>query len=75
MKLKQLWKLWLRLAKAIGDFQAGLILTVFYIVIFAPMAVLLRLLSDPLRLKKPDAVTWSSRTLADHKLDAARKQF
>jgi hypothetical protein len=74
-KLKRLWEHWLRIAKVIGDFQAGVILTVFYIVIFGPMAIFFRLLSDALRLKKPDVVTWSSRPPTDQKLEAARRQF
>ena len=74
-KLKQLWEIWLRVANAIGDFQAALILTVFYTVVFAPTAIFFRLLSDPLRLKRPDVVTWSLRTITDEKLEAARRQF
>ena len=74
-KLKQLWEHWLRIAKVIGDFQAALILTVFYIVVFAPTALLFRMLSDPLRLKRPDVVTWSLRTVTDETLEAARRQF
>ena len=74
-KLKRLWEHWLRIAKVIGDFQATLILTIFYLVIFAPTAVFFRLLSDALRLKEPDMVTWSSRPLTDQKLEDARKQF
>lgn len=74
-KLKQLWQYWLRVAKVIGDFQAGLILTVFYIIVFAPTALCFRLFSDPLRLKKPDVVTWSPRAAVDEKLESARRQF
>ena len=74
-KLKQLWGHWLRIAKVIGDFQAGVILTVFYIVILGPMAVCFRLLSDALRLKRPAVVTWSLRPPTEQKLEAARRQF
>ena len=75
MKLKRLWEHWLRIAKVIGDFQAGVILTLFYVVIFGPMAICFRLLSDALRLKSPEVVTWSPRPPTDQNLEAARKQF
>jgi len=74
-KLKRLWEHWLRIAKVIGDFQASVILTIFYIVIFGPMAICFRLFSDALHLKKPSSVTWSARVSVDPNLDAARKQF
>ena len=74
-KFKRLWEHWLRIAKVIGDFQAGVILTIFYIVIFGPMAICFRLLSGALHLKKPATVTWSSRAPVDQNLDAARRQF
>src|SRR5579871_2981577 len=47
-----IWKLWPGVAKAIGNFQARLILTIIYAIIILPFGLLARLLADPLRIKK-----------------------
>ena len=41
-----------KLAKKIGDFNARLILTIIYVVVLWPFGFLVRLFSDPLRIKK-----------------------
>ena len=51
--LRRLWQGWKRVGKKIGDFQARLLLTVFYFVILAPFALGVRLWADPLGLKRP----------------------
>lgn len=48
--LKRLWQAWKELAHRIGNFQARVILTVFY-ALLAPFGLGTRLFSDPLRLK------------------------
>jgi len=50
--LRRLWQGWKRVGKKIGDFQARVLLTVFYFVILAPFALGVRLLADPLALKR-----------------------
>jgi len=47
-----IWKVWPGLAKGIGNFQARLILTIIYGIIILPFGLLVRLLADPLRIKK-----------------------
>jgi len=51
--LRRLWQGWKRVGKKIGDFQARVLLTIFYFVILAPFALGVRLLADPLGLKHP----------------------
>jgi hypothetical protein len=41
-----------KFAKKIGDFNARLILTLIYVIVLWPFGFLVRLLSDPLRIKK-----------------------
>jgi hypothetical protein len=41
-----------RTAKHIGDFNARLILTIIYVFVLWPFGFLVRLFSDPLRIKK-----------------------
>jgi hypothetical protein len=51
--LRRLWAGWKRVGRKIGDFQARVLLTLFYFVILAPFALGVRLLADPLGLKHP----------------------
>ncbi len=50
--LKNFWAAWTRLAKKIGNFQARVILTIMYVVVLLPFGLMVRLFSDPLRIKK-----------------------
>lgn len=49
--LKRAWQTWKRIAHAIGNFQARVLLTVFYAVLVFPFGIVVRLFSDPLRIK------------------------
>ncbi|OGD86551.1 hypothetical protein A2870_02025 [Candidatus Curtissbacteria bacterium RIFCSPHIGHO2_01_FULL_41_11] len=49
--LKFLWKKWLLVAHAIGNFQAQVILSVFYFILIFPLGIVFRFFSDPLHLK------------------------
>ena len=51
----------MRLAQRIGRIQAWLIFTLFYFIILAPVALVFKLLADPLRLRSR-ASLWTSRT-------------
>ena len=59
--LRRLWHGWKRVGKAIGDFQARVLLTVFYFVIVAPFAVGITLLGDPLAVKPRTPRGWRVR--------------
>ena len=58
---KRLWAHWKRIAKKIGDFQARLILSVFYFIIVGPFALILRWVADPLSLKKGAEQAWREK--------------
>lgn len=73
--LRNIWEAWKRLGKRIGDFQARLLLTVFYFVILAPFAVVLRWGTDPLSLKRGGERWHSSADRAGAPLERARNQF
>jgi len=49
--LKFLWQKWLFVARPIGNFQAQLILSLFYLLIFWPVAILMKIFADPLNLR------------------------
>ena len=74
--LRRLWQKWKTVAQKIGDFQARLILGVFYFVLLAPFALVLKLFSDPLHLKIKNArwVPYPGTTDEDP-LVRAQRQF
>jgi len=71
----QLWARWVRLSKKIGDFQARLLLGIVYVLFVLPMGYLLRLFSDPLRLKPGSASNWVERAADQRRLEEAKRQF
>jgi len=74
--LRALWTWWKRTAHVIGNFQARIILNVFYFVVCAPFALGMKLLSDPLRIKVRGVAAWlPRRSSEDEALVVARRQF
>jgi len=73
-KLKDLWRWWQKIAKKIGDFQARLILTLFYFVVVLPLGLIVRRCSDPLGRKKSSA-GWEVKAEIPASLESARRQF
>ncbi len=72
----RLWARWKRFAQKIADFQARLILTVIYFLIVAPYGLVVRLVSDPLHVKRSDRPSmWIPRGQEDATIRGARRQF
>ena len=72
------WERWTVVAKPIGDFNAWLLMGLFYFTLMLPFGALTRLFSDRLRLKKASAgeELWLAREQqAELTLDDARRQF
>ncbi|MFQ5930111.1 MAG: hypothetical protein ACE5MK_10445 [Acidobacteriota bacterium] len=55
------WKWWKQIGKTIGDFQARALLSLFYYVVFAPFALAVRWVSDPLAIKDGTPGGWRFR--------------
>jgi hypothetical protein len=71
--LKRAWEAWKKIAKKIGNFQARVILTVFYGVLLMPFGLAARFFSDPLRIKRrPEQ--WLDHPNEAQDLSWARKQ-
>ena len=70
------WQAWKRIAEKIGHFQARLLWGFLYFVLVAPFALGLKVLADPLRIKKRSSPSWwlehPRQTLT---LEEARRQF
>jgi hypothetical protein len=74
--LRALWEAWKLVAHAIGAFQARVIFSGLYAVVIGPVAVVLRLVADPLRHRHPPASNWRDRAPeSGDPWDAARRQF
>ena len=73
-QLNDLWQRWQKVAKKIGDFQARLILSLFYLIIVLPIGLIARMFSDPLSLKKTTA-HWETKPSSPSRIEDARRQF
>lgn len=74
--LRRFWEAWKRFGKKVGDFQARLLLTVFYYVLLAPFALALRRWSDPLGIKAATAKGWHTReSTGETPRERAARQF
>jgi len=69
------WARWKTVAHVIGNFQARVLLSVFYFVVVPPFALIVKA-KDPLGLRPKDrASNWAERPPADMSSEAARRQF
>ena len=74
--LAALWNRWRIFGQKLANLQARLLLFVFYYTIFAPFALGLKLLSDPLRLRRQSTDTWLERPPSDtDNVTLAKRQF
>jgi hypothetical protein len=71
--LKSLWEGWKKIAHKIGNFQARVLLTVFYAVLVLPFGLAARFFSDPLRIKKRPT-EWLDHPDVPTDMEWARKQ-
>ena len=58
---KRLWEGWKKIAQKIGDFNARVILTIFYFILLSPFALLMKLFTDPLEIKNKEHVGWHDK--------------
>lgn len=73
--LRRAWEAWKRFAFWLGDKQATLIYTLLYVLMLGPVAVVRRLMSDPLLVRGRHQPTfWRPRVQVPPTLDEARRQ-
>ncbi|MBN1581603.1 MAG: hypothetical protein JXA89_12940 [Anaerolineae bacterium] len=74
--LERAWDGWKRFAQQMGNFQGRVLLAMFYFVVVTPFGLLVRLFSDPLRVKQRGRTSfWLNRPAADMDLEKTRSQF
>jgi hypothetical protein len=67
------WARWTVIARAIGNFQARVLLTLFYFVVVPPFALLLKATKDPLQLRPYGTSFWTAR--GEGQTDTGRRQY
>ncbi len=71
--LKRLWEGWKKVAHAIGNFQARILLTLIYSILILPFGLLVRFFSDSLHTKKrPEK--WFDHPAIANDLNEAHRQ-
>jgi hypothetical protein len=70
--LKRAWQAWKELAHKIGTFQARVLLTIFYVLLF-PFGLATRFISDSLRIKRRP-MQWLDHPDEAYDMQWARKQ-
>jgi hypothetical protein len=74
--IRRSWIWWKGIARIIGDFNARVILTLFYFIFLAPFALAIRFFTDPLTIKNKTAPSWGIKTEAEGTLmEQAKRQF
>jgi hypothetical protein len=74
--LHALWERWKVIAHVIGNFQARVLLTIFYFVIAPPFALIVKLVRDPLSLRLPAGASyWVTRPRSERAPGAGTRQF
>ena len=71
--IKRLCLWWKPIARKIGNFQARLLLTIFYAVVMFPFGMAVRLLFDPMHIKRRP-IRWLNRPLESEDLTWAKRQ-
>jgi hypothetical protein len=73
---KRIWTYCSAFSQRIGNYQSRMLLALFYFLIVFPFGIGVRLIRDPLRVRRrPDGSSWVARERADTNLESARSQF
>lgn len=74
--LRGLRKGWKEFSQRMGNFQSRVILSLFFLVIVSPFALAVKVLSDPLRIKRSRGDSfWLAKRKAPSELKEYRRQF
>ncbi len=64
---------WMALLRTIGNIQAWILLSIFYVVIITPFGLVFRWVADPLRLRRRGS-TWQPFTHSYEQMEQAAEQ-
>ncbi len=72
LKIKKIWNRWKKISKRIINFQSKILLTLIYFIFIPPTAIIMKFLSDPLKLKKYPQ--WFVRKKEKSTIDTLKEQ-
>ena len=74
---KKLWHRWTRFSKRMGSFQSRVMLSFFFFLLISPVALIIRTLGDPLKIKGKKIMSsyWSAKTPGSTEIADYRRQF
>lgn len=72
-----LYKWWMLLARGLVFVNTRVILTLFFVIVIGPVALILKILGKDFLERKIDSSPsyWKSREMAEHTLENASRQF
>lgn len=75
-ELRRWWKGWKTFTAEISNYQGRTLLAFFYFIVVTPFGILVRLFSDPLRLRRVGGSSfWVERQPLNQGIEEAREQF
>lgn len=74
---KRLWSRWTAFSRKMGSFQSRVLLSFFFFIVISPLAFLIAVLGDPLKIKKKKAADsyWAEKMPVSAELEDFRRQF
>ncbi len=69
------WAHWKKVAHAVGVVQTRVLMVIFYFIVVLPIGLVMRLVGDPLHLRRPAGSNWSEHRHQEPSVDSARQQF
>jgi len=74
--IKKLWQIWNNFSKRMGNFQSRIILSFFFFIFVSPVALAVKMFSDPLNIKHQTTKShWLSKKEIKTDLEQSRRQF
>jgi len=75
MSLRIFWEKWKKFGRKVADFQAKVLLTIFYFIVLLPFGLVIRLFSDLLKIKPSSKVGFDDWISKADSLEDVRRQF
>ena len=74
---KKVWHRWTGFSKRMGSFQSRIMLSFFFFIIISPAALIIRVLGDPLQIKKKKTMDtyWLAKAPSSTEIEDYRRQF
>ncbi len=74
---RRVWHRWMGFSKRMGSFQSRIMLSFFFFLVISPVALLIKFLGDPLRIKKTKTseTYWLAREESSAQIGDYRRQF